>query len=141
MRQAFVIPGRLAGMNEINDSNRTNRYTGAKLKRSEQARVCAAIRQARLEPYSKPVSGAILIVRNNRRSDRDNLEAGAKKVILDALKETGIIKNDGWKLALEFPAKCVYGTNERVVVMVTDEERTIEYIPYWTQLDSDEWDY
>ena len=139
MKQVFTVPGTLAGQNEITKSNRTNYNAGAKLKRQEQARVMRAIEQARLEPFVEPVSGCILIVCPNMRKDRDNVEGGAKKVILDALQETGVIKRDSFKLAYEFPTKCVVGKDPRIVVMVTDEERTVDHIPYWTQLDSDGW--
>lgn len=139
MKQVFTIPGSLAGQNEITKSNRANYNAGAKLKKQEQARVVRAIEQARLEPFDKPVSGCIYIVCPNMRKDRDNIEGGAKKVILDALQDTGVIKRDSFKLAYEFPAKCVVGKDPRIVVMVTDEERTVDHIPYWTQLDSDGW--
>lgn len=139
MIQTFEIKGTLAGQNEITASNRSGYHVGAKLKKSEQRRVEEAILAARLVPFDKPVSGCIYIVCPNMRKDRDNIEGGAKKVILDALQATGVIKRDSFKLALEFPTKCAVGKDPRIVVMVTDEERTIDYIPYWTQLDSDSW--
>ncbi|HIW77079.1 MULTISPECIES: hypothetical protein [Gordonibacter] len=139
MKQTFTIDGTLAGQNEITKSNRTNYHAGAQLKKREQERVVWAIKQAHLKPFSKPVSGCIYIVCPNMRKDRDNIEGGAKKVILDALQEMGIIKRDSFKLAYEFPTKCVLGKDPRIVVMITDEERTIDHIPYWTQLDSDNW--
>lgn len=141
MRQTFVIPGRLDGMNEINKENRASRYAGASGKKRNQRIVETAIMAARLKPFDKPVSGTVLIVRSDRRHDRDNLEAGAKKVILDALKSCGVIKNDGWNLTLEFPARCIHGADERVVVTITDEERMTDYIPCWTQEDSDKWKF
>ena len=141
MRQTFEIPGRLDGMNEINEENRASRYAGASGKKRNQRIVEASIMAARLKPFGKPVSGTVLIVRSDRRHDRDNLEAGAKKVILDALKSCGVIKNDGWNLALEFPARCIHGADERVVVTITDEERMTDYIPCWTQEDSDKWKF
>lgn len=139
MRHTFTVPGRLAGMNEITEANRRNRYIGAKQKRENQDRVCAAILASNAPKLEKPVSGAVLIVRNNRRSDRDNISAGAVKVILDALQQTGVITRDNWANCLKFPCKCVFGQTEKVVVTITDEERTVDRIPYWTQEDSDEW--
>lgn len=141
MKQTFTVQGVLAGQNEITKSNRTNYNVGAKLKKLEQERVERAIRLANLKPFDKPVSGCLYIVCPDRRKDRDNIECGAKKVVLDALQATGVIKRDSFKLAYEFPAKCVVGKDPRIVVMITDEERTVDYIPYWTQLDSDNWAY
>ena len=139
MRHEFTVLGRLAGMNEITEANRRNRYIGAKQKRENQNRVCDAIRASNAPTFEKPVSGTVLIVRNNRRSDRDNISAGAVKVILDALQETGVIRKDNWSNCLEFPCKCVFGKDEKVIVTITDEERVIDRIPYWSQADSDEW--
>ena len=137
----FEVPGRLDGLNEITSENRSNRFQGSRGKKRNQRIVEAAIMAAGIKPFGKPVSGTVLIVRSDRRHDRDTLEAGAKKVILDAMKACGVIKNDGWNNALEFPARCIYGANERVVVTITDEERMTDYIPCWTQDDSDRWEF
>jgi len=45
----------------------------------------------------KPVGRCRIVINcfmDNRRNDESNIEAGANKVILDALKNAGIIKND-----------------------------------------------
>lgn len=51
----FIIPGRLAGLNEYTESNRSNPRIGNRVKRNEQKIVTTAIRNAHLTPIHKPV--------------------------------------------------------------------------------------
>lgn len=55
MRQTFVIPGRLDGLNEFNAANRLNHYGGNAAKRRNEKLIRAAIRAACLEPMQTPV--------------------------------------------------------------------------------------
>lgn len=55
------------------------------------------------------------------RSDKDNV-AFAKKFILDALQEVGVITKDSWKLCTPYDRKfAVNKSNPRTVVLITDE--------------------
>jgi len=96
-KMRFTIPGRLPGLNEIGNANRTHWAVGAKQKKDAQEIVCAAILAAKLRPVTDyPVTLLIVWYERDRRRDKDNVQS-AVKVILDALVEMGIIKGDAWK--------------------------------------------
>lgn len=93
----FTIPGRLDGMNTLIAANRKNPYIGAKEKRKQQDIVIKAIRFHRLKGIRNyPVTIKIDWYEKNNRRDPDNISA-AKKFIFDALQETDVLKNDGFK--------------------------------------------
>lgn len=93
----FTIPGRLDSMNIIIAANRRNAYIGAKEKRKQQDIVIKAIRFHRLKGVRNyPVTIKIDWYEKNNRRDPDNISA-AKKFIFDALQETDVLKNDGFK--------------------------------------------
>lgn len=89
----FVIEGRLAGLNEYTESNRTNPRKGNRVKHNEQKIVTTAIRNAQLTPINKPVVVNITWYEKDNRRDVDNITA-AKKFIMDSLVDTGILKDD-----------------------------------------------
>lgn len=99
--QTFVIPGRLEGLNKVIEANRTNRYKGAQLKREQQTIVVYAIRRSGIRPVKKPCSIVFNWYERDRRRDLDNIYS-AKKFILDAMKQAGIIKDDSqrWVIGL-----------------------------------------
>lgn len=92
-RQSFTISGRLAGLNEYTAACRRNRYSGAKLKREQQDIALAAIEAADLVKVRRKVDVSFTWIEPNMRRDHDNV-AFAKKFILDALVEAGVLEND-----------------------------------------------
>lgn len=92
-RQSFTIRGRLAGLNEYTAACRRNRYSGAKLKREQQDIALAAIEAADLVNVRRKVDVSFTWIEPNMRRDHDNV-AFAKKFILDALVEAGVLEND-----------------------------------------------
>lgn len=92
----FMIPGRLAGLNEYTESNRTNPRKGNRVKHQEQLRVNLAIRNASLTPIHEPVVILINWYEKDNRRDVDNITA-AKKFIMDSLVETKVLKDDSRK--------------------------------------------
>jgi len=99
--QKLTIPGRLDGLNEIIKANRTNLYLGAKLKKDNEKVVTDCITIYRLHPETEPVFLKFTWVEPNRKRDKDNI-ASAKKMVLDALVQTQILSNDGWKNIIGF---------------------------------------
>ncbi len=93
MRQAFTIPGRFIGLNDYVGACRRNRYIGAKLKREQQDIALRAIEAADLLKVRRKVDISFTWVEPNSRRDHDNV-AFAKKFILDALVEAGVLEND-----------------------------------------------
>lgn len=102
MTQKIVVYGRLDGMNDLIACNRKNRYKGAEEKRVNQMLVISAIRRCKTKKVKRyPVSVEIKWYEKNERRDPDNI-AAAKKFILDAMQQAGIMRNDGRQEVLEF---------------------------------------
>lgn len=93
----LIIPGRLPGLNEYIDAERTNRHLGAKLKREAQRLVvsCALAQLRKFRPTG-PVWMAYTWYEPDRRRDKDNISSYGRKVIQDGLVRAGVLKNDGW---------------------------------------------
>lgn len=122
----FVIPGRLSGLNEMVNANRTNPYKGAKLKKDNERIVMDALRYQRVQPVYEPVYLRFMWVEPNKRRDKDNI-ASAHKYILDALVKMGILENDGWKQILGFSDRfAVDPKNPHIVVEILTEAEAEE---------------
>ena len=95
----FDIPGRLPDLNDILHMSGTRRGNWSKwgeVKRQEMQRVSACIMRGRrpAKMFTEPVMLEFIFYEPNRKRDCDNVSAGAHKIILDALQETEVIKND-----------------------------------------------
>lgn len=94
----FIIHGRLIALNEYTTACRKNRFAGASLKKNTQEQIK---REIRAESGLKRVSGRAYLTFNwyepNQKRDKDNV-AFAKKFILDALVEEGVLTSDGWRV-------------------------------------------
>lgn len=119
MVYTFDILGKLPTLNEYSKAERTNRHMAAKLKRETQDSIIAQI------PQNAPsFNGAVLVafrwVRPDMRCDKDNV-AFAKKFILDALQEAGIITTDSWKLCTPYDIGfAVNKQNPRTIVTIAN---------------------
>ena len=95
MKQTLIISGRLPGLNEYIQANRTNRYAGAKMKRDTQSKIWADIAETAL-----PMKGKVRLnfrwYEPNKKRDLDNCSY-AKKFILDTLVDHKIIEADDWR--------------------------------------------
>ena len=102
----LVIHGRLDGLNNLIDCERTHRQMGAKLKRKNEAYVRMYIRQ-QLRGYrpKTPVKLHYYIYERNRKRDLDNVFSFCAKVVQDSLVKEGIIDNDGWAFIDGFTAQ------------------------------------
>lgn len=90
----FTIKGRLAGMNEIIEASRYNRYIGARMKKANDTDV--RLQTSHLKPIkSYPIKICASFYEPNARRDPDNILSGAMKSILDALQKNGVLRNDG----------------------------------------------
>ena len=97
----FTVHGRLPGLNEYTDACRTNAKAGARCKRAAEEQVLWGIAMAELEPLYGPVFVTFRWYERDRRRDLDNV-AFAKKFILDALVQRGILAGDGRKHVVGF---------------------------------------
>lgn len=117
----FVIPGVLPGLNEYIKAIDNSRYEGNKLKRDTEDFIIRCI-HAGLGKYKTAecvVQVHIKFIERDRRRDYDNITS-ATKFILDAMRTSGVIYNDGQSFLL--PSTFEYGTDKddpRVVVTIT----------------------
>ncbi|MGC4018372.1 MAG: hypothetical protein QM793_03515 [Muricomes sp.] len=98
MTYTLIIPGRLNNLNDYITACRANRYKGAKLKGNNEAIVLQAIYSqfGRLR-LSKPVYIKYRWYEPDRQRDKDNISSFGRKVIQDALVQSKVLQNDGWK--------------------------------------------
>ncbi len=99
----LTIWGTLPGLNDFIDANRRNYHAGAKLKKEAQYRVEVSARKC-LKQWraSGPVFMHYVWFEPSKRRDKDNIAAGGRKVIQDALVSAGYLKNDGWAEIIGF---------------------------------------
>ena len=120
MIQSFEIPFRLPGLNEINRSNRTSRYVGAKLKSETDTALAYVIAGAKIQPVQQPCIVHMVFCEPNKRRDADNVES-AKKFILDALVRCGVLQNDTPRHVVGSPSFTRYVEDgARVVVTIIE---------------------
>ena len=122
MRQVFEIPGRLDGLNEYVEANRSNPYAGAKMKKANQELVEWCIKAAHLKPMKCPVHIHVTWVegirpgaKQFRPRDKDNIRS-AVKYIQDALIAQKIIKNDGYYDVTPSDSYMLNRNNPRIIV-------------------------
>lgn len=100
MTYEVVIRMKLPGFNEIININRTNRYAAATMKKKIQTEISWFL--SRLPRLDKPMKIHFLWVEPNARRDFDNICAGGRKFILDAMQESGKLPNDNRKYIVGF---------------------------------------
>lgn len=93
----ITIPGELTDLNKFINSQRTNRYAGAKLKKENTEKCCYAFLMAKAAGLrvTTPINMKITWYCKNKRKDKDNIAFGIK-FILDGMIEARVIANDGW---------------------------------------------
>ena len=125
------------GRNEHDYLNRSHWSKGKKAKEAEQAKVEAAILAAKLVPMEGPVEVGVTFIegrpRNGKMRDPDNIAGGGIKVILDALKECGIIADDNPRCVRNLFFRFAYNaSNPHIEVEIMDynpEGRWVFYPP------------
>lgn len=114
----YHIKGKLPGANEYILANRTNRYTGAKMKEEMERLIIMQIRD------HEPVKGAVIVHftwhEKTRRRDKDNV-AFAKKFVLDAFQKIGILPNDNNNYVAGFTDIFEYGGEYGVTVEIEEK--------------------
>lgn len=124
--QTFFIPGILPGMNEVIAAAKQIHIRGgirvgdnySLLKRKATDRISAVIFEAKITPV-EALTLDILWIEKNKRRDPDNIASGIK-MILDALVETQIIKNDGWRYNKGWVNNFKVGTPHGVEVTICE---------------------
>ena len=123
MKHKFVIRGKLPGLNEYINAERTNKYKGAQMKRQCESVVMHSARSLGKYRAEGPVYMIYHWYCEDRRKDKDNISSFGRKVIQDALVRAKILKNDGWNDIIGFEdIFYVDKKNPRVVVEIEEED-------------------
>jgi hypothetical protein len=105
----FFIAGRLPGMNELREAagwtapgkgKRWNRYN--QMKRDHMSDIILQIQACKIVKPTGLVWFSFEHVETNAKRDPDNVNAGARKLILDAMVKAGILAGDGQKYIAGF---------------------------------------
>lgn len=118
-RRTLIIDGRLPNLNDYTKACRTSPVVGNKMKQEQEEHIADFIlEQLNGVHFYGKVYLHFRWIEANRNRDLDNI-CFAKKFILDALKKTGVIKNDGWKDVYGFTDEFdVDAFNPRVEVVI-----------------------
>lgn len=122
MEYLLIVPTRLNNLNDYISAERTSRYKGAEMKAQNEELVQIAIKQQmkgiRIE---EPVFMEYRWYEKNRRRDLDNISSFGRKVIQDALVQTHVLQNDGWKEIEGFSDEFfVDADNPRIEVLIRE---------------------
>ncbi len=113
----LTIKGELCDLNTFIRYNRSNKFTGAKIKKEETERVYYECRGKRVNEY--PVHIEFNWYSKNERKDIDNV-AFSKKFVLDGLVLAKVIENDSRKFVVSFTDKFfIDKNNPRVEIEIT----------------------
>lgn len=93
----IILPGEFIGLNEYTKANRTHWAVGANMKSEQDEMVYWSLMEQRTKKITTyPIVITFYWYCKNKKRDPDNI-ASAKKYILDAMQDAGILVNDGWK--------------------------------------------
>lgn len=123
----FTVDGRLIGLNEYTKACRGNKYLANKLKKSQEVQILYGLSLTSKKcVFTSPVAISITWYEPNSRRDVDNV-VFAKKFILDALVQAGVLKDDSQKYVKSF--------NELVLVDKNNPRIEVEIKEYkqWTE--------
>lgn len=103
MTYKFVIDCRLPNLNDFIRQNNKNRYAGSEFKADAQKIVKTAIKKwLQGTRINAPVNMLYRWYEKDKRRDLDNVSSFGRKVIQDALVETGVLVDDGWDYIKSF---------------------------------------
>lgn len=127
MSNGFIINGRLPSLNEYIAQCRIHPQKGAKFKREWQQQVEYDIlivkQQNRLTAVNKPVIVHFYYEERTAKRDLDNVASFAHKIILDALVEMEILKNDTQQWVRGFTDTFYHGKIDRIGVELEEIEK------------------
>jgi len=116
MKYKFEINRRLPSYNEYSNTNRKNKYAGAKMKKDIELEIWSYIlNQLKQVKITKPVFITFTWIEENKKRDLDNI-CFAKKFILDALQKANVIENDDSRHVKGFTDNFKYADNSKVIV-------------------------
>lgn len=134
MSNFFIIRDKLPSLNDVIAKNRTNRYEGAKFKKSIETSIGWEIKKAVIAKTLKPVVTPCEIEvewhEATKRRDVDNIHSSIK-FILDAMVKNKILKNDSRRYVKQIYHEVVDDKDNYVVVRIKErsDENAKEPIP------------
>lgn len=111
------IPLKLPSCNDYINACRKNKFAGAFMKKKTEEKIKAYLNE--IPTYERPVKIKFTWVEENKRRDLDNI-CFAKKFILDALVETGKLKDDNRKIVTAFEDSFEYGDEAKVILEIRE---------------------
>ncbi len=122
MEYLLTIPGKLHNLNDYISAERSNRYVGGQMKKADQNIVIHyAKKQLKGITIENPVFMEYAWYEKDKRRDCDNISSFGRKVIQDALVETGVLKGDGWKYVVGFSDRFeVDRDNPRIEILIRE---------------------
>jgi len=130
--QKLTIPHRLPGLNEIISASKQMSGRGARkwsnyatMKRHWGSVIAVYIQEQKPGPFVPPIGLRFVYTVNDKRRDPDNIDAGARKLIIDALVSAGTIGNDNLNWVSCLIAEFVVGDTDSVTVHFEDTKTII----------------
>lgn len=114
------IPLKLPSLNEYIRECRSNKYSGARMKKDVESQIIWYIRD--LPEFNNPIEIEFLWIEENKRRDLDNV-AFAKKFILDALVKAGKLKDDNRKCVTAFSDRFEYSDEARIELRIKEVKK------------------
>jgi Holliday junction resolvase RusA-like endonuclease len=116
--QSFVIHDwQPPSLNRLMHGHWASRWA---LKQKNMEVVIWAIKQCKIKPVDK-CTVKIRIFADNRRADEDNIKGSGLKIILDSLKNAGIIHDDSKRYVESSNATIEYIKNEPYTEVIIEE--------------------
>lgn len=121
-RVVFVIPGRLPGLNDMIASQGRPWWMGRKVKEDAMSDVMKIMLAYGVPAFKIPVKVHFTWIEKNARRDRDNVMSGGSKIVLDAMKQKGVIIDDSrkWITDITHDTTQLDKLNPRVIVEISE---------------------
>lgn len=132
------IPGPLPGLNEIINARGVryrggaNGYSSLKKRWSETVSLLAASQK-----FPKLEKGHFVYLwrEPTKRRDPSNFTAGGRKIIEDALQQSGFLAGDGWKNVFSFQDEWLVDAKRPGVTVFVTDVRVHSPIEMWVEQD------
>ena len=111
------IPMRLPSLNDYIRACRTNKYSGANMKKKIENDLGWYLSE--LPKFENPIEIDFHWIEGNKRRDLDNV-AFAKKFILDALVKSGKLKDDNRRCVTAFRDTFDYSKESKIILTIRE---------------------
>lgn len=124
----LIIKGKLPSLNEYIKRVNNNRFGGNNFKKETELNIrLQVLRQIREKgivehlPLKKQANFEFTYVEVNKKRDKDNI-ASSKKFLFDALVQSGVIQDDGWRWVGSFKEDFIIGDENMVIIKIKEKE-------------------